>query len=241
MKKTALLACIIGVLFPAIVFGQTLSPGLLAVGLPAVPSVGESFVSTNFFSGLPLIQGLKSEKILLNPFVQIGYQRTAVNMNVPINADLDPFPILPLPHLKIGTTDIKLLDYNFWMGTAGLNAVISPTFTLFVSAGGFLPHEFTESGQTPISLGPIGGSPESSWTGSKLECWNIQWGVSYGIGGGNSILAGMLWGHTSTVFNDPRNQSGPLANQTLSQDFLLTNWAPFLGFQVMQKEITGLP
>lgn len=156
-------------------------------------------------------------------------------MNVPINADLDPFPLLPLPHLKIGTTDIKLLDYNFWMGTAGLNAVISPTLTLFVSVGGFLPHEFTESGQTPISLGPVGGSPETSWTGSKLECWNIQWGVSYGIGGGNSILAGMLWGHTSSVFNDPRNQSGPLANQTLSQDFMLTNWAPFLGFQVMQK------
>lgn len=208
---------------------------MLPVGLPALPSVGEGSTSTDFLSGLPLIQGLKTEKIQLNPFVQIGYLRNAVNMNVPINASLDPFPLLPLPHFQIGTTDIKLVDFNFWMGTVGLNAVISPTLTIFVSAGGFLPREFTEEGRTPISFGPLGGAPETTWTGSKLEFWTIQWGISYGFGGGSSFLAGMLWSHTSNVFGDPRNQSGPLPNQTLNQDFLLTNWAPFLGIQVMQE------
>lgn len=224
-----------GFFFPAILFGQTLSPGLLPAGLPALPSVGEGSAGTDFLSGLPLIQGLKTEKILLNPFAQVGYLRNAVSMNVPIDASLDPFPLLPLPHLQIGTTDIKLVDYNFWMGTVGLNAVISPTLTLFVSAGGFLPREFTEEGRTPISFGPVGGAPETMWTGSKLEFWTIQWGMAYGLGGSSSILAGMLWSHTSNVFGDPRNQSGPLRNQTLSQDFLLTNWAPFLGIQVMQE------
>ena len=119
MKKRALLALLLSVIFPAIIFGQPVSPGLIPMGLPALPSAGEGFTAANLLSGLPLIQGLKTEKVLLNPFVQIGYQRTAVNMNVPIEAVIDPFPLLPLPHLQIGTTDVKLLDFNFWMGTAG--------------------------------------------------------------------------------------------------------------------------
>lgn len=227
MKKLVLIVFVVGIFCPTLLFGQTITPSLIPTGFSA-PSMGEG----GLLSGMPLLKGLKTGNVLLNPYVQIGYQRTGVNLNVPIDASIDP--PLPFPHLTIGTIDVKLVDYNFWTGTVGLNAVISPTFTVFGAATGFLPRDFQELGQLPISLGPMATGIEFKMTGSNFEYWAVQGGISYGIGQGNSLLLGFLWCHTASVYTNPRTVNGPAANQTIFQDFLLKNWAPFIGLQTMQ-------
>jgi len=210
--------------------------GMLFSVFPCPPSMGEGSTGGGFLSGLSALKGTKVGEIMINPIVQVGYQRNGINMSIPIEAEIDPFSAIQIPHLAIGTTDVVLKDYNFWMGTLGLNAIISPKLSLFGSATGFQPHDFLEIGQTPISLGNLGFVSDLVMTGSKLEYWIIQCGASYGIGGGYSVLGGFIWGKTAMAYTNPRRGDVPLANQTISQDFLLKNWVPFVGLQFMEPD-----
>lgn len=169
----------------------------------------------------------------MNPYVQIGYQWNSVNMAVPINVEFDPDPSLEIAHVKIGTMDVVLRDYNFWMGTVGLNAILSPTLTIFGSASGLLPRSFTQIGQLPFSVGPLAFNPNLTMTGTNFECWTIQCGLSVGIGAGYSVLAGSLWQQTTMEYDDLR-MNGVARNPTARQDFMLNNWAPYIGFQFLQ-------
>ena len=72
-------------------------------------------------------------------------------------------------------------------------------------------------------------------TGSNFESWTIQCGVSVGIGGGYSVLAGSLWQYTTMVYEDARNAFRQL-NPTLRQDFLLKNWAPYYWVPIFGRQ-----
>lgn len=173
--------------------------------------------------------------IIVNPFVQLGYQRNGVNLDVPIQADFDPPS--PVPHVSIGNISIALKDYNFWMGFAGVNVVFSPKVTASVSATGFLPREFVQTGALPISVGQLNFLPLLSFTGSHLEYWMVQCGASYGIGKGYALLGGFIWGKSSMIYSNPRNHDVPLQNQTITQDFLLKNWVSFVGLEVSEPNL----
>ena len=92
MKKILLLVFVIGVFSPAVLFAQNISPGLIPTGLPSLPSMGEDSATGSFLSNLPLVQELKAGKIILNPYVQIGYQHIGANMTIPISSDTVPRP-----------------------------------------------------------------------------------------------------------------------------------------------------
>jgi hypothetical protein len=210
---------------------QSASPvsGIVPSGMPGSAKASfSSLLPTGLFQG-----GFSLGGVIMNPFAQIGYQWNGVNLDVPINAEFDPLPLDPNSHLALGTMDVVLEDYNFWTGTIGLNAIMSPALTLFGSAIGLLPRSFTQTGKLPISVGPLGFTPNITMTGTNFESWTLQCGASFGIGGGYSVLAGSLWQYTSMVYEDARNASREL-NPTLRQDFLLKNWAPFIGFQMLQ-------
>ncbi|MCX5871826.1 MAG: hypothetical protein NTY51_01115 [Deltaproteobacteria bacterium] len=209
---------------------QSSSPtNLLPTGIPGpAPAAFASLLPSSFAPA-----GFSLGSVVVNPYVQIGYQINAVNMGVPINVEFDPDQANPNAHLILGTQDVVLRDYNFWMGTVGMNAILSPTLTVFGSASGFLPHSFIEKGILPISLDNLGAQFETTMTGIDFESWTIQCGVSVGIGGGYSVLAGSLWQYTIMVYEDPRSGSRT-PNPTMRQDFLLKNWAPYIGFQFLQ-------
>ena len=234
MNRFLLVAGLIVLLIPGYLFGQGLNPGSFITGMPSPQTIGQTTPIEGFFSGLQGLTGFKIGKVLLNPFVQLGYQWNGVNLDVPINTEFDPLPADPNSHLVLGTMDVVLHDYNFWMGTLGLNAIMSPTLTVFGSAIGLLPRSFTQIGQLPISIGQVGFNPNITMTGTNFESWTIQCGVSVGIGAGYSVLAGSLWQYTSMAYEDARNALRQL-NPTLRQDFLLKNWAPFIGFQFLQE------
>jgi hypothetical protein len=230
MKKIILLVFVLGVFFPAALLAQNLSPGLMPTGLPSLPSMGEDSATGSFLSNLPLVQELKAGKIVLNPYVQIGYQHIGANMTIPISSDTGT----PVGQLQVGTVDVSLKNFNFWSGTVGLNVVAAP-FTLFGSATGFAPHIFQLSGQLPISLGPLGAAPEFEMTATNFQFWAVQGGAGYEFKKGYSILGGFMWSHMTVEFESPRTASGPIQNQTIQGDVLLKIGVPFLGVQVMQQ------
>ena len=234
MKRVLFLLVAAVIAVPGNLLGQDVNAGTPSPsGLPSLPSISRDSEGNGMLSGLPGISGIKIGKVLVNPYARIGYQFNGVNMSIPINAEFDPFPNVPEAHLALGTLDVALKSFNFWTGAVGLNVILSPTLTVFGSASGFLPHSFTEVGKLPISLGPLGFVPQISYTGINLECWTMQCGVSAGFGSGYSLLLGSLWQYTSMNCEDKNINSAP-HNPTSRQDFLLKNWAPYIGFQYMQ-------
>ena len=54
--------------------------------------MGEDSATGSFLSNFPLMQELKAGKIILNPYVQIGYQHIGANMSIPISSDIGTRP-----------------------------------------------------------------------------------------------------------------------------------------------------
>jgi len=237
MRKIVLALLVSFLMLPSALKAQLPKPGILSIpGISRAQTAAEgnqpavrTFGSTGFFDS-------DFSKLTLNTYCQIGYQANAVNMSVPVNVEFDPIPNEPTAHIAIGTSDIRLKGYNFWVGNVGVNAIINPNLSIFASLGCFLPHSFTEEGRLPFSLGRFGFATQTTFTGTNLECWNAQFGVSLGNWGGGSVLLGSYWQYSSSSYGDMTIFSRP-ANPTATQDFLLKNWAPFFGLQYMEADL----
>ncbi|MGB6067408.1 MAG: hypothetical protein WBG50_21595 [Desulfomonilaceae bacterium] len=174
MKEILLVVLLLGVFFPAVLFGQSTCSSLIPTCSSSLPSKSEDSATGSFLSNLPLVQGLKAKKILLNPSVQVGYQHIGANMSIPVSSATGT----PAGQLQIGTVDVALQNFNFWSGTVGLNVVAAP-FTLFGSATGFAPHIFQLTGQIPISLGALAATFQFEMAASNFEFWTVQGGAAY--------------------------------------------------------------
>ncbi len=175
-----------------------------------------------FGLGLPL-EGLPSfssltENLKVNPYAQVGFQWVGSNLNLPVeNEALAPF-------LNIGPMDIALKDANFWTGIAGITVTANEKFSLFAAAGGILNRPFITSATVPVTLGLGSNSSDLDFTNTHVESWFIQTGIGLG-----PVLLGLYWDHLGFSLNDPRDQNGPIANQTLRSDILTKTFAPFIG------------
>lgn len=228
MKKILLIMLILCAFSPMILYGQTISPTAIPTGF-SLPAAGQDSDGGSFLSSLPLLKGLKTGKIVLNPSVQIGYQHLGSNISLPASA----IPRGP-NDLFIGTLDVTLQDFNFWTGTVGLNVVVSP-FTLFGSVGGYAPRLFAMKGNVPVTNSVGSVAPDLTFTGTNFEYWTAQCGAAYTICGGYSILAGYAWSHTAAEFSDPRVGSVPLSNQSFRGDVSMNVGVPFIGVQMLQQ------
>ncbi len=171
-------------------------------------------------SGFPSLSSLTKD-VKVNPYAQVGFQWVGANLNLPVqNEVLTPF-------LNIGSMDISLKDANFWTGIAGISVVANEKYSIFAAAGGLLNRPFITSGIVPVSLGPFGTSANLDFTNTKVESWFIQTGVGLG-----PVILGLYWDHFAFGVDDPRNENGPLANQTLRGDFLTKTFCPFIGLSV---------
>jgi hypothetical protein len=160
-----------------------------------------------------------TENLRVNPYAQVGFQWVGSNLNLPVQNEA--FPDLPL---NIGDLDISLKDANFWTGIAGFSVVASEKYSFFASASGFLNRPFITSGTVPVSLGPLSTTTTLEFTNTGVEAWFIQTGIGLG-----PVLFGLYWDHFAFALGEPRNQDGPIANQTLRGDILTKTFAPFIG------------
>jgi hypothetical protein len=181
------------------------------------------FPANGFGQSLPL-EGFPSlvsltENVKVNPYAQVGFQWVGANLNLP--AQNEPLPVLPL---NISELDISLKDANFWAGIVGINVVANEMYSFFAAAGGFLNRPFITSGTIPVSLGPLSTTAILDFTNTKVESWFIQTGIGLG-----PVLFGLYWDHFAFALGGPRDQNGPIANQTLRADILQKTFAPFVG------------
>ncbi len=174
-------------------------------------------------AGLP---GFNIGNVLVNPFVQVGYQKVGSNITFPIQVQ----EVIPIDNsLEIGNMELLLQDASFWTGIAGVNVVLNPTWSLFGAAGGFVPKDVLAPAILPIRINGLTLPSQINFTGDKVEYRFVQAGASYAIGGGWSLLAGYFWDHFGMAAVDPRIGSIPFPNQTLRADFLTKTAVPFLG------------
>ncbi len=61
MKKTLLLVFVLGLFFPALLFGQNFPSSLIPAGLPPIPSTDAE--GGSFLSSMPLLKGVKLGKV----------------------------------------------------------------------------------------------------------------------------------------------------------------------------------
>jgi len=217
MRRLILLALILSACFP----------------LQAQGNLGGEAEGTTFPSlfGLPTIN---LGKIVVNPYVQAGYQSVGCNMSFPIQFER---VVAQDNRLQIGTMELWLRDANFWTGTVGVNAVVNPTISLFGSAGGFVPRSIIGPSVLPVSLGGATSAPQIDFTGTNVEFWVLQAGASVTIGGGWSVLGGWLWDHFGMDAIDPRIGDRPFPDQTLRADFLTKTSVPFIGLQLSSTQL----
>lgn len=160
------------------------------------------------------------ENLKVNPYAQVGFQWVGSNLSLPVESEAPP--VLPL---NIGTLDISLKDANFWTGITGFSVVADEKYSFFAAAGGLLNRPFITAGTVPVSLGGLSTTSFLEFTNSKVESWFIQTGIGLG-----PVLLGLYWDHFAFALGDPRNQDGPISNQTLRGDILTKTFAPFIGF-----------
>lgn len=178
------------------------------------------FGQSLILGGLPVPSSL-TDDVKVSPYAQLGFQWVGANLSLPVqNEALTPF-------LNIGEFAISLRDANFWSGTAGFTITAKEMFSLFAAAGGILNRSFLTDATVPVSLGEESSSADLVLTNTQVESWFIQTGVGLG-----PVLLGLYWDHFAFALEDPRDQDGPIANQTLRADILTKTFAPFVGLAV---------
>jgi hypothetical protein len=170
--------------------------------------------------------------IKVNTYAQVGFQWIGSNMTLPNLTESIPLP--PPFSLELGDSDWKFKDANFWTGTVGFTVVAGDLISLFGSMGGLLDRPFVSSGLFPVTFTGVSATNVVEFTCTNVESWNIQGG--FGIG---PIIAGLYWDHFAFSMVDPRNQAGPLPNQTIRQDVLTKTFCPFIGISIPAGGATG--
>jgi hypothetical protein len=190
-------------------------------------------------AGIPpnlLPKGVTLGSLILNPILQIGYQRVSATMSYPLLLET----VVPVDdQLEIGTMELSLKDVGFWSATAGVNAVISPAWSVFANITGYFPVTYPIVTTLPIRLGGVTLPTEIIFTGTKTEYWLFQLGGSLNLSENYSVILGCLWDRFQNLAVDPRIGSTPLPDQTLRGDFWEKTIAPFAGFQVRQNGFSG--
>ncbi len=173
---------------------------------------------------MPMFSSL-TENIKVNTFAQVGFQWIGSNMTLPPVQESIPLP--PPFSLTLGDADWELKDANLWSGTVGLTIISSDKYSLFGSVGGLLNRPFVAAGLFPVTFTGISAENRLEFSSTNVESWFIQGG--FGIG---PIIAGLYWDHFGFSLSDPRNQNGPLPNQTIRGDVLTKSFCPFIGVSI---------
>jgi hypothetical protein len=170
-------------------------------------------------------------------FLQAGFQRMSFSFNLPA--------VLPLSGASAGL-DLEFQDANMWTGVFGLEAYLTRRLSVFFIAQGDVPRDIViRTGEQPEATGVLWGAVPFEWTGSRLEWWQIEGGLSWRVSESLSLLAGLKRDRLSVGLNDPRDSAGNPVNFAVSYslipgfdfrdihaslaDFEIKLWIPYLG------------
>lgn len=224
LKKSiwGLVACIIGLLCPQFVEGQSLSED------------GQSILWG--------ISHLWNGRIHFRPAIKFGYQKTAINLSFPVPIQPDETNSL------IDTLDVKFNDTNFWIGSLCLDLTIGTRAGLFLEAtaspsrGASLTTSFAGIAAADY-FGGTNGWMGWSWPTSGLQWWEINAQGRIVASDQFAFLAGYKVDRLSQKLSAPPEPSyqgwfppdppytGPVI-QDYFGDVKLTTYCPYVGIRV---------
>jgi hypothetical protein len=165
--------------------------------------------------------------VQLVPSLKFGYQRMAMNMNVPVAFNSSVGNVL----YYSSSLDFKLQDAGVWIGGARVDARRGKV-SLFLTADG----SATKSARVSTTSEPFwAGLWAVDWRGSRLQWWSAEGGGAVNFGNQMAILAGFKAQHLSLGLADPVDPTGTLRRfqavygDRYSADLLTKLWVPYLG------------
>lgn len=165
--------------------------------------------------------------VQLVPSLKFGYQRMAMNMNVPVT-----FNVLVGNELYYSSgLDLKLQDAGVWTGGVRVDARRGKV-SLFLTADG----SATKSARVFTPSEPFwAGFWAVDWRGSRLQWWSVGGGGAVNFGNQMAILGGFRAEHLSLGLADPVDPTGTIRRfeavfgDRYSADLLTKLWVPYLG------------
>lgn len=205
---------------------------LVVAAAVVVPGMGAA-------QGLPSFQSWDSyywRGVQVVPSVKVGYQRMAINMNLPI-----PFsPLSGILYSQSGL-DLKLRDTGFWTGEVRLDAGRNG-IGLFAAAQGLAG----KSGDVLTSSEPFwAGTNPVFWRGSRIEGWTLEGGGSVDLWSHMALLAGFRAEHFSFNLTGPNDPIGVIGyyhgfyGDRYSADLQIKFEEPYIGLRVGGLNYTG--
>ena len=209
---------------------------VLAVCITAI-TVSASFVSAQ---GLPGVTGTPNlgfsnlfpgQNMRFVPTFAVGFQTMGTAFNLPGVSSA----------LSVPGLDLSIQDANVWIGSAGVEIIVSPLLSVFMRVDGNLQR--TVNVRTSEFPSPPSGPIPYNWDGTRLEWWDIEGSAAYRIAGNLRVVGGFRLDHLSLALGDPRDINGnpvdfsgiipPLTvvDRTANGDIQTKLWIPFLGLQ----------
>jgi len=221
---------------------------LLLLFFSAPPgSVAQEFGGISGFPGafFRSARGLGSfnlAAVKLRPSVRVGYQWIGLNFNLPTPEALGFADSAPI--------DIQLRDANVWVGSVGLEALLTSRLSLFVN-GEANAKKNAGAVTSEDPLRDLTGLAPYRWDASGLEWWALEGGAAFEIFDGTTLFAGLRRDHLSFRMNNPRDALGNpinfvlsvpnivLLTETNAADFQAKLWIPYLGLRMTGPNYRG--
>ena len=158
----------------------------------------------------------------VRPSVRVGYSKMGLNLNFPIPFDFGSL-IRPI--------DLQILDANLWTGAVLLEVDVTSGVRLF-----FIGQGNSQRNATVIaSPDPLFVPFDVEWTGSKVEWWAVEGGLTYSLLNDVNLLIGLRRDHLSIGLTDPRLGVFAIVPTTLdsySGDIRTKMWIPYFGLEL---------
>ncbi|MBI5568613.1 MAG: hypothetical protein HY914_01575 [Desulfomonile tiedjei] len=180
------------------------------------------------------------------PHVQIGYEKLALNFNLPAWSNILNWP---------NTLDLKFRDANLWVGSLGAALEFPSGLGLAIEGQANAKRNITVYEREEFEEGGLQGV---KWNGSQLQCWALDGQVRYRLRNDCAIKLGLRRDHLTLNLGDPRTDNGQalsfddsgllfppdptntfIRHQRYYSDLMSTLWVPHVGFEVVGPGYRG--
>ena len=198
-------------------------------------TAGTGSSGASLFPPIPGLGSYDMGGMKVKAAARVGYQWIGLNFNLPTSDAIGIFDSAPI--------DIQLKDARVWVGSLGLEARVTPRFSIFANgeANAKIKAGVVTS-ETPLGTGFFA---PYEWNASGIEWWAIEGAAAYSVSDGAAIFAGLRRDHLSFGMTNPRDQFGNPINEAISvpgivlltianaADVQIKLWLPYVGLRVI--------
>ena len=200
----------------AIILVLTCPSAILAQGFGGLGGI----LPSGFFSTIPGLGACDLGYVRIIPRVDVGYQKIALNLNVPV-----------APTLTVGPVDLSVRDASVWVGSVGFDAQIGPRFSLYLNGQANAKRNVTvvEAESPSILVSSLSLALPLQRPGTGLQWWAIDGGAAWRLRRNVSLLGGYRQDQLSLNLGGLRTADGQSLDLDLAIDSIFSLLTRFRG------------